>query len=159
MKFKFKSIFAYSASLLFGITAIAKIVSSYGSAKVLRIHDPVFGVSFHQMFLYAGFLELIVSAVCLFTTNVKLKNILIAWMATSIMIYRIGILCIGYHNPSCPCLGSLTDALHIAPQMADNVMEGVLAYLVIGSYSILFSLWFEKRQATLAPPFSSKLPP
>jgi hypothetical protein len=34
--------------------------------------------------------------------------------------------------------------LHIQPQIADNIMKGVLAYLFIGSYGILFYQWWTR---------------
>jgi hypothetical protein len=70
---------------------------------------------------------------------------LVAWLATSLLAYRIGLVAVGYHRP-CPCLGNLTDALHIPPQIADTAMKIILAYLLIGSYATLFWLWRQHRK-------------
>jgi hypothetical protein len=43
-------------------------------------------------------------------------------------------------------LGSLTDSLHIPPENADIVLKIILAYLLIGSYGILFHLWWRKKE-------------
>lgn len=48
-------------------------------------------------------------------------------------------------------MGSLAAALHLSDQAADNIMEVVLAYLLIGSYGILISEWRRGRQASAAP--------
>jgi len=50
---------------------------------------------------------------------------------------------IDYKRP-CLCLGNLTTAIHVSPHTADNVMKGVLAYLLIGSYGILLHEWWIK---------------
>ncbi|MBI3849679.1 MAG: hypothetical protein HY298_05230 [Verrucomicrobia bacterium] len=44
------------------------------------------------------------------------------------------------------CLGHLTDALHMSPQTADELMKVILAYLLIGSYALLQYQW-RKAQA------------
>jgi hypothetical protein len=47
---------------------------------------------------------------------------------------------------TCPCLGNLTDALHITPQTADTAMKIILTYLLIGSYASLFWLWRQRNK-------------
>jgi hypothetical protein len=42
-------------------------------------------------------------------------------------------------------MGSLTDLLHISPRLADNIMKGVLACLLMGSYGILLWQWRQRR--------------
>jgi len=44
----------------------------------------------------------------------------------------------------CSCLGNLTDALHIRPETADNIMKLLLAYMLIGSYGLL--IWQRSRR-------------
>ena len=70
----------------------------------------------------------------------------LAWLGTIILGYRIGLLWIRYNKP-CSCMGSLTDALHIKPETADTIMKIVLAYLLILSYGTLMWLWWHKRKA------------
>jgi len=96
-----------------------------------------------------GGLECIIALVCFFSRWLELKAGLLAWLATSFLFYRLGLIWVGYHKP-CSCLGNLTDALHIAPQTADTAMKIVLAYLLIGSYATLFWLWRQKRKTVSA---------
>jgi hypothetical protein len=92
-----------------------------------------------------GVLELTVAGVCLFGKAQVFAMAIVAWLATSFLIYRIGLVLVGYHKP-CSCLGNLTDALHIPPQIADTVMKIILAYLLIGSYGTLFWLWRQRKR-------------
>jgi cbb3-type cytochrome oxidase subunit 3 len=38
------------------------------------------------------------------------------------------------------------DALHIPPQTADTAMKIILAYLLLGSYAMLFWLWRQRKK-------------
>ena len=142
---KLSAIFLKSAGLLLCITGLLKIISSTGKAGILSQANPIFGITFQQVFWTVGLLELIIAAFCLLTNDYWRQSALIAWLATSFAAYRLGLLWIGYHKP-CSCLGNLTDALRISPQIADTAMKIVLGYLLIGSYASLFWLWKEKRK-------------
>jgi hypothetical protein len=138
--------FMKSVGILLIITAVAKLISSAGNARILQIEDPIFYVPFRIMFQLIGSLELAVASICIFGRRVGMQAVLVAWLATSFAVYRLGLLWIGYHKP-CSCLGNLTDTLHIAPQTADTAMKIILAYLLIGSYATLFWLWRQRKIA------------
>ena len=138
-------VFVFSAGVVLLFTAIAKIVSATGTSSVLQVRDSLILVSFRSVFIVVGFAELIVSGICIFGRKLLLQNTLIAWLATSFLIYRFGLSWIGYTRP-CPCLGSLTSALHISSQTAESVLIKILAYLLVGSYAALLWLWTRKMQ-------------
>lgn len=152
---KYLRCFLYSSGTVLIIVAAAKIVSSSGSVRILENLDPVFAIPFRDVFIIVGGLELIVAAVCFFGRRVGLQAGLVALLATNFLIYRFGLVLVGYHKP-CSCLGNLTDALHIPPQTADMAMKIILAYLLIGSYATLFWLW---RQGKPSANFASNLIP
>ena len=138
-------------------TATAKLGSASGSASILQTSDPVLFLSFRNVFWIVGIIELVVAHVCFFGKRVWLQVVLVAWLATSFLLYRFGLLWVGYQKP-CSCLGkgNLTDALHITPQTVDTVMKIVLGYLLIGSYATLFWLWKEKQKNHVAVPSSGE---
>lgn len=137
--------FLRSAGLLLFVTAAAKLISAVGSAYILRTLDPVLGIQFRADFWIAGSIEFLIALTCLFGGGIALRTGLVAWWSTNLILYRFALWGIGWHH-SCPCLGNLTDAIHVSPQMADNLMKAVLAYLLIGSYGILFHLWWKNRK-------------
>jgi bacteriorhodopsin len=139
--------FCLLSGLLLLLTAIAKLVSSFGSTIILDLDDPILKVSYRHVFWVVGGVELLVAYVCFFGKNRFLQAGLVASLATTFLIYRIGLVWIGYHKP-CACLGSVTAALHISPETADTIMKFVLAYLLISSCIILFIL-SKKRKDTL----------
>jgi len=139
------SIFIKSAGVLLIVTAAAKLISSFGPARIEDHLDPFFVIRFRNFFRISGAIELVVAAICLFSANRKLQVGIIAVLSTNFLLYRIGLHWIGYNN-LCHCLGNLTDALHISPHVADTAMKTVLAYLLIGSYYGLIYLSREVEQ-------------
>jgi len=144
--------FRFSAAAIFTITGLAKIISAFGSAAILAEADPLLHVSFRHLMIVAAVVELAVAATCAFSQLQKFAVVAIAWLASILIVYRIGLFEIGWHR-GCPCLGNLTDAIHISPQLADNTMKVILAYLFIGSCGILLREWLKsKKQASKFEP-------
>jgi hypothetical protein len=137
--------FIISAGVVLSITGIAKIWSGLGQARILVVPDPLIGIELGHLLSLVGMVEVVIALACFFNKRQQLSIMSVAWLATSFVVYRLGLLWMGWHRP-CSCLGNLTDAIHISPQVADNVMKGVLAYLLIGSYTTLFWLWRQRRQ-------------
>lgn len=147
---KIVRLFFCSAGVFLLITAVAKLISGFGNSRILQNPDPILGVQFGHLMLGVGALELAIASVCLFSKSQTSQIILVAWLATSFLTYRLALLWIGWHRP-CPCLGNLTDALHIPPQTADTAMKVILAYLLIGSYASLFWLWRQRKTMAITP--------
>jgi hypothetical protein len=132
--------FVPSVSAILIITGFAKVWTAFAPTKVLAVTDPITGISFGHLMLAVGIAELFIASICLIGKSQKLKLGLIAWLATNFVVYRLGLWWLGWKKP-CSCLGNLTDALHISPQVADNLMKVILAYLLIGSYGLLIWQW------------------
>lgn len=137
--------FIYSTVAILFVTGIAKVWSAFGQAKLLAMADPITGISFGHLMLAVGSLELVIAGTFLFSKSRKLAPPLIAWLATNFVVYRLGLWWLGWRKP-CSCLGNLTDALHLSPQLADNLMKAILAYMLIGSYGLLFWRWRRAKQ-------------
>jgi hypothetical protein len=141
-------VFKVSAGGILLFTGAAKILSGLGKASFLNVSDPLFNIQFRNLFILVGLIEIIIAMVCFCSSRQLLALKLVAWLATSFLIYRIGLSWIGWHRP-CSCLGNLTDALHISPQLADNAMKAVLIFLFIGSYGTLVLFRMQKRRDIL----------
>ncbi len=136
--------FAWGAGVILIITGAAKIWSGLGDSKFLAVNDPIIGVKFGQLIWAVGVVEIAIALTCFFTKRQTLALGLVAWLSTTFVVYRLGLWWMDWHRP-CSCLGNLTDALHIPPQTADNVMKAILAYLLIGSYGLLITHWWQNR--------------
>jgi hypothetical protein len=125
------------------MTALAKFVSAAGSARILQLNDSVLNMPFRVVFYAVGSLELIVAIYCFLDHNVKFRTSLVAWLSTTFVVYRLGLTWVGSQK-YCPCLGNLTDAIHLSPDRSDLLMKIILAYLFFGSYASLLCLWLQK---------------
>lgn len=139
-----QKLFVISSAIILILTAVAKYLAAFGNAKILQVADPLTGLPFRELLFFAATLEVIVALICMFSQRGVVQFRLIAWLALIFLVYRLGLIWIGYHRP-CSCLGNLTDALHIPPQIADMAMKIILAYLLIGSYVSLFWLWWQRK--------------
>ena len=74
-----------------------------------------------------------------------MPTVVVAWFATNLLAYRIGMVVMGWHHP-CPCLGSFTGVIHLSATAADKLMKIVLAYLLIGSYVALGWNWCQHKK-------------
>jgi hypothetical protein len=137
---------AVSSGVILGFAGMAKIWTALnGGSEVLTIADPVLGIKYKKLMLAVGFVEIIVALICILAKNQTIVPKLIAWIASCFAAYRIGLWWINWTFP-CHCLGNLTDALHIPEETADRIMKLILAYLLVGSYSLIVIQWLKKRQ-------------
>ena len=137
--------FTLGAGVIMAVTGIGKVLSGLGNSKFLAVVDPIIGIKFGTLMLVVGVAEIAIALVCFFSKRQTLALGLVAWMSTNFVVYRLGLWWMDWKKP-CSCLGNLTDALHISPQTADNIMKVLLAYLLIGSYGLL--IWQCKKQRT-----------
>jgi hypothetical protein len=86
-----KKWFCLSSGMILFITGAAKVWSVLGGAKILEQIDPVFGLQFARLMFIAGILELIIAGICLFSKSRMLPLMLVAWLATNLSIYRMGL--------------------------------------------------------------------
>lgn len=136
--------FLLTAGAILATTGLAKMWSALGNSKFLDLVDPISGIKFGQLMLVVGVAEIAIALICFFSKRQTLALGLAAWLSTNFVVYRLGLWWMHWHRP-CNCLGNLTDALHISPQVADNIMKVVLAYLLIGSYGLVIWQWRQSK--------------
>jgi len=125
-----------SVGFIFALTALAKLVSATGNARILDLGDPLLGPENRLVLTGVGTLEAGV-AIFLFIGRTRwLQLSLTAWMASNFLVYRLALWWTDAPKP-CGCLGTVTDALPLSPRMVDYGMKGILAYLFIGSIFFL----------------------
>ncbi len=122
-------------AVMLALTAIGKLWTSTGDVRLLFIEDPVFAISTANLLKLVAVLEIGVGFICMFRP-VMHGLISVAWLSTVFLAYRVGLWWIGWKKP-CSCLGNLSDAIHVSPQFVDGTMKGVLAFMFIGSVSLL----------------------
>src|SRR6267142_3585081 len=82
----------------------AKLLAVLEKSQQLYLSDPIIGIQFHYLFIMSGIIELLVAyllalPLCLFTIKRKLALGLMAWLATNLIVYRIGLWSMGWYHP------------------------------------------------------------
>ena len=129
---KWQKRFIFFAGGLLLLAAFAKFSSIHAAARILNLSDPVLGLSFRTLILLSGLLDLCVSVMCLFSNRAMLSLAALLWQSSVFAAYRFGLWYVHWEKP-CPCLGTLTGAIHLSPALADDIAIGAEGLFVIGS--------------------------
>jgi hypothetical protein len=140
-----RAFFVKSSGILLLLTAIAKLSAFYSKTPISGLHDPILGFQFRDEFLVLGLVEFGIAILCLLTRYVRLQLGLLAWLATSFAVYRVGIALIGIIIP-CPCLGNFAQVFHLSIGTANAITFAMLIYLLAGSYYWLFNASIQKTR-------------
>lgn len=91
--------FVPSAVVVLTVSGTAKVWSTFGHVELLMVADPIAGITLRWLLLAVGVLELVIAGVCLFSRNKRLATLLVAWLATNFLVYRLGLWWMGWHKP------------------------------------------------------------
>lgn len=136
--------FIHSAGGILLASALIRFFIATGHSPVLAVPDPMLGISLRFALLIVGGIELIFAMIFLFGGNVRLQIGFLVWLLTCFMLFWIGLFWMGYHLQG-TCLGSLTDPLNLSRGAIGYVSRFIPVCLLIGSYAVLFRLWFSKN--------------
>ncbi len=122
--------FLSTAASILIITGLIKVLSLFGSAGMLAVKDPVFGISFGILMPLVGVTEIAVGTLVLFCRNGLVASVLILWMSIEFVAYRFfsAELRPGSY---CPCLGSLGEYLGLSQAQATHAALRFCIFLLI----------------------------
>ncbi len=144
-------IFTYSAgALLLALASACFLVNLTAPKDLVQPHDPVFALAFSYVYWAVGGLGLAVGLLCLFGARPALSAAWVGWLATSFLVYRIGLISVGCRDLT-GFLDSVTYAFGISARTASVLADTVFAYLLGGSYAVLFWGWVRKRSVETLP--------
>lgn len=135
--------FVRSVAVILFITATAKCFSVFKSGGEITTMDPVFTFIRTDVLLVLVALLEISCAVCLcLVEKQRLQLLLIIWLGTLFLLYRVGLLAVGYTGP-CACFGKPQSWLFFPFFKSLNaIMKWVLAYMLVLSCSLFgLSMW------------------
>lgn len=124
--------FLKSAATLLMATGFLKAVSFFLRSRFLELQDPIFGVHFKNLVLFVALLEFAVVLICASSKPEVIKILLVGWLGSAFLIYRIGLFLVGWSAP-CPCLGAFVEILALPPGVVDISMVLIGIYLIGGS--------------------------
>jgi len=134
-----------AASILI-VTGLIKVLSLFGSAGMLAVRDPVFGISFGILMPLVGLTEIAVGTLVLFCRNGLVASGLVLWIGIEFVAYRFfsAELRPGSY---CPCLGSLGEFLGLSQAQATHAALLIcIILLILGLLALGASLYARRKR-------------
>jgi hypothetical protein len=128
-----------SVAIILGLTALAKLYSATGGARILDLPEALLPLTNRQTLVLVGIIELIVALSMVVAKSNAMKLIGTAWLSLNFILYRAASLLLVVGRP-CPCLGSITERLPLKPAVIDRILISVVVYLFLGSCFFLVVL-------------------
>ncbi len=116
-------------------TAAHKLYVLYDITALRLAPDPLFFFLSNQvLWSVAASLELMVCVTIMVTKATKLKLILVLWLASAFLLYRLGLVATGYEG-GCLCLGKPESWITVLGKRfhQDILLKIALAYMLLGS--------------------------
>lgn len=143
MNAKDENLFYKSAAALLLVTAMAKLYSAGGNAKLLQTQDQLLHLGYRPVIIIAALIEVAVAALLFRNRSGLRRSLLLLWLSSNLIAYRLGNYLLGIHT--CACLGRLADRLPLPRGLADIVLQVLLLWWFVGSLSSFWRLWACER--------------
>ena len=130
-------IFLLSCAAVLSLTAIAKLSSAFGHAKILDFPDPLWGISNRRFLGVMAAVEFAVAALMLTRVRAEVKFLGTAWLGANFILYRVA-MAILRPGKLCPCLGSVTERLRLNETTVGYVLSALAFYMFIGGLLCYF---------------------
>lgn len=126
--------FCVSVAAILSLTATLKLIAMLEFNNLLGRPDPIFFfLSIGNLMVITSLLEWVVVLALVSRVSWNNKLLLVIWITTLFVTYRVGLLVLGYHG-ECNCLGQPASwmALFQLKFHANSVSQVMLGYMVTG---------------------------
>lgn len=142
----------FVAALLLIFTGGMKLVSGIQTTEGTFFRmDPVITVlSRRELVMISGSFEIAIAAFIVFSERLSSlsKTVVIAWLATLFVMYRVGLRWEGEHLP-CNCLGNIGALLRLSVNQTEALSGLILLYLLTFSYGYILYTEIMRRKGTI----------
>lgn len=116
------------------MAATAKLWTTATGLRLLDVADPVLAVENRYVLLGVAGVELLCAATLLFSRHAWLKALVLLWLGTNFVLYRVALWLAGAGTP-CPCLGRLGARLGLSSSQTEWLTKAAVVYLLlVGGY-------------------------
>lgn len=143
MNSKEQNWFFKSAAVLLLLTALAKLYSSGGTAKILQVQDQLVHLGYQPVLVLAALVEIAVAVFLLKSRNDLRRSLVLLWLSSNFIAYRLGNYLLGMHT--CPCLCQLADRLPLPRGLVDIFLLVLVLWWFAGSLGSFWRLWGSER--------------
>ena len=158
-----RSFLLNSAAVVLFIMAVFNFLGAACLTSAQNWPDPVFqlnttwSLSNRWVLVISGGLELFVSAFLLIGNSSRMKLGWLAWLATNLIVYRIGLWSVGASNFG-DCLGNYIEWFLISPRTIGIIANLLIGFMASGSYAFLVLDWLRGRKPRLVRKFNKTSP-
>jgi hypothetical protein len=139
--------FYKSAAALLVATALAKLYSAGGSARLLAVQDQLLHIGYRPLMVWVALLEAAVGVYLLQSRSPLRRSLALLWLSANFLWYHLGNDLMGFHY--CPCLGRLADRLPLPHGLADVALQVLVLFWFVVSLGSFWRLWAAERWARL----------
>jgi DNA-directed RNA polymerase subunit RPC12/RpoP len=147
-----------AGALLLAMASALFLINITSPVDLITPHDPILGLSTKILFWTVGGIAFSIALDCLFGNRLFRPMLLLAWLVTSFLVYRIGLVSLGSHGLT-GFLNGFSDAFGIPAKIASGLVQTIWGYLFAGSYCAVWCLARQRKLAANRLPTESKLSP
>ncbi len=149
MDVKHDTSFFRMAAVVLLCTALAKLYSATGHAKLLAERDHLLHMDYRFLMIGVSVVEILLALLLLRNrSNVK-RSLALLWLSSNFLVYHLGNYLFGFSY--CPCLGRLSDALPLPRGFGESMLRVLVLYWFAMSSGIFWREWGTGQWARLAP--------
>lgn len=141
---RFAAAFNTSAGLLLLALGLVHLLGNQGR-ELVQPPDPVLLVSSRYLFWGLGGVELIVALVCLWARTPQLPAMLVAWLTSNLLVYRVALFWFGVSDVKA-YYDTMANAFGVSARTVDVLMMLAVGYLLVGSCVALLRLWWHGKR-------------
>jgi|SRR5580765_1165036 len=150
-----ESFLLHSSAVVLFVLAALNLLTASGSGVALDWRDPILqvnpplGLTSRWVLVLCGCVELLVSAFLLAGKGRWTKLVLLVWLATCLMVYRMGLRQMeASYLGDAP--GNYIDWFTLSPRTVGVVAQSLTALMLAGSVGFLLSDWWRSRKKNAA---------
>jgi hypothetical protein len=128
------------ASGLLTLTAVAKVWTLAGHAKILEAQDPLLHLGYRPLLISVTLVEVSVAIYLLRGRNDLQRCLALLWLTSNFLSYHLGNYLLNIRL--CPCLGELGDNLPLPKGFGSILLQVVALYWLITCLNMLSREWW-----------------
>jgi hypothetical protein len=145
--------FYWSCIVVLCVTLSAKLIASLSNAAILNYQDRLLYLSYREILWLAAGYEMGLACILVFSSNPRIKGLLVAVTGGQFLLYRYFKAAIG-DAAQCPCLGTIPRSLGLSDAFTYHLLIVIASYFLCGG--LITYTYFRKPGHTGPAPYAAQ---